>query len=157
MDGLKADTKGVLVACASCGLTNRVPFSRSEYQVRCGKCHTALPHIDRPIVIQAVGQFEQLTTQASLPVLVDFWASWCGPCKAAAPELEKLAKSNAGRLLIAKVETDSSPELARRYSIASLPTFALFLAGSEIARTEGARPAIHLQHFLNESLLQAAG
>ena len=90
-----------------------------------------------------------------MPVVVDYWAPWCGPCRAVAPELEKVAERNAGRLLVVKVNTDQVPELGDRYSIRSIPTMAVFARGREIVRAAGARPASAIERLVNDAL-QAA-
>ena len=92
---------------------------------------------------------------ASLPVIVDFWAPWCGPCRMVAPELQRVAASNAGRYLIVKVNTDAVPELGERFRIRSIPTMAVFEGGREVARTSGARPAADIEAFVRQSLTTA--
>jgi thioredoxin 2 len=83
-----------------------------------------------------------------LPVVVDFWAPWCGPCRMVAPELERVAANNAGRFLVVKVNTDEIPELGERFGIRSIPTMAVFSGGKEAARTAGARPAADIEAFV---------
>jgi thioredoxin 2 len=83
---------------------------------------------------------------------VDYWAPWCGPCRAVAPEMEKVARKSAGRLLVIKVNTDEVPELGDRYTIRSIPTMAVFHRGAEVGRTSGARPAAAIETFVGESL-----
>ena len=91
----------------------------------------------------------------SCPVVVDFWAPWCGPCRMVAPELERVARSNAGKYLVVKVNTDAMPELGERFRIRSIPTMAVFEGGREVARTAGARPAADIEAFVRQSLTTA--
>lgn len=126
--------------CSKCGQQNRIPVKHLADAGRCGSCKQVLPPSSKPIVADA-GRFEKLMSEARVPVLVDFWADWCGPCRVMAPELEKLAASRAGKVLVAKVNTDEFPELARRFAIEALPTLVLFREGQPEQRLAGARSA----------------
>ncbi len=97
--------------------------------------------LDRPIAISSPDDFQELVQSAKVPVVVDFWAAWCGPCRAVAPELEKLAGSRTGRAVIAKVDTDAQPEISARFGIRSIPTLMVFRDGREAARVSGAMKA----------------
>ena len=101
------------------------------------------------------GSFDALVRAAALPVIVDFWAPWCGPCRMVAPELERVAAANAGRYLVVKVNTDAVPELGERFRIRSIPTMAVFEGGREVARTSGARPAADIEAFVRQSVSTA--
>ena len=126
--------------CPNCGQQNRIPVKHLADAGRCGSCKQALPPSSKPIEAN-VQRFEKLVSEARVPVLVDFWADWCGPCRVMAPELEKLAASRAGNVLVAKVNTDEFPELARRFAIEALPTLVLFREGQPKQRLAGARSA----------------
>ena len=146
MATINADNRGLIVACSNCGKKNRVPFNARE--ARCAVCKTPLPAICEPVEMPTVEAFDAAISQSHLPVVVDFWAPWCGPCKMVAPELQKVAAANAGKYLILKVNTDALSELADRYTIRSIPTMAVFAGGREVARTAGARPAADIEAFI---------
>src|SRR5262249_21364968 len=96
--------------------------------------------------------FDALVRESPLPVVVDFWAPWCGPCRMVAPELEKVARRASGSYVVAKVNTDAVPELGDRYRVQSIPTMAVFRGGSEVTRTSGARPAEAIEQFVHAAL-----
>src|SRR5829696_6777167 len=147
---LSMDERGVIVACRGCGRNNRVPFSASA--AKCGGCGATLPLPGEPIEVPTAQSFDALVRAASLPVIVDFWAPWCGPCRMVAPELERVAAGNAGRYLVVKVNTDAVPELGERFRIRSIPTMAVFEGGREVARTSGARPAADIEALVRQSV-----
>ena len=145
---MKLDDNGILIACGSCGTTNRLKYAMLERPTQCGKCKTALPHPGAPIEVPDARVFDAAITRASVPVLVDLWASWCGPCHMMAPEIDKVAERTAGRALILKVDTEANPELSARYGIRSIPTIMIFQGGKEAARTAGVQPAAILEQLL---------
>jgi thioredoxin 2 len=150
---LSMDERGVIVTCPSCGRKNRVPFSANE--AKCGGCGTGLPAAAEPIEAPTASAFDALVGGTALPVVVDFWAPWCGPCRMVAPELERVARAHAGTYLVVKVNTDAVPELGERFGIRSIPTMAVFEGGREVARTTGARPAAGIEAFVRQSLTTA--
>jgi thioredoxin 2 len=104
---------------------------------------------NEPIEVPSAEAFDALVRGAGQPVVVDFWAPWCGPCRMVAPEIAKVAASNVGRLIVVKINTDAVPELGERYRIQSIPTMAIFEGGRETARTTGAMPAAQIESFVN--------
>jgi thioredoxin 2 len=131
----------MIVHCSSCSTSNRVPARRVWDKARCAACKAALLPITHPIPIVSSGDFDELVRDAPAPLLVDFWADWCGPCRMVAPELEKLALDRAGRVIVAKVDTEELPEVASRFGIRSIPTMIVFRGGKEADRLSGAMPA----------------
>lgn len=152
MADLSLDHRGVVEACPACGQKNRLPYDKLTAETRCGKCHQLLPPPGAPIEAPDAPSFDAAISSSELPVVVDFWAPWCGPCRMVAPELERVAKSNAGRYVVVKVNTDAVPELGERFNIRSIPTMAVFSGGREAGRTAGARPAADIEAFIQSTL-----
>jgi len=151
MATLETDDQGVLIVCEKCGQKNRLTFAHLHVVQRCGKCKQELPTLAVPMDIRSAADFDRLVANASLPVVVDFWAPWCGPCRMVAPELVKVAARQAGRLLVVKVNTDALPELGARFGVRSIPTMSVFAGGKEASRTTGARPAADIEAFVNQA------
>ncbi len=126
------------VACGSCSARNRVPAKRLLDKAKCAQCKAALLPLARPVAVASPQDFDELVRESPLPVLVDFWAAWCGPCRMVAPEMEKIARGRAQRVLVAKVDTESLPTVAHRFDIRSIPPMILFRGGAEARRLSGA-------------------
>lgn len=159
MGEVNLDSKGVVVKCRSCGQRNRIAYSATAQENRCGQCKSILRLPNAPIDICSDGEFNALTAQSELPVLVDFWAPWCAPCRSMGPALEQVASANAGSFLVAKANTEELPNVAIAFEVRSIPALAVFHKGQTLARTEGARPAADIQRFVNNAIagLQASG
>lgn len=127
--------KNVVVRCATCSTLNRVDLARLGDKPKCARCANVLP-FDRPL-IATDADFQMFLEGAVVPVLVDFYADWCGPCKAMAPMLDAYARQHAGNLLVLKLDTDANQTTARRYSIGSIPTLIVFRNGKEWKRQVG--------------------
>jgi thioredoxin 2 len=151
MSDIVLDDRGIVVTCPSCGQKNRLAYERLGEHVRCGKCKTLLTAPSSPIEITSSSDFDRLIARTSLPVVVDYWAPWCGPCRIVAPEIQKVAERQTGRYLVVKVNTDVLSDLGERFGIRSIPTMAVFEGGREIARTAGARPARDIEAFVENA------
>jgi len=124
--------------CAACGQQNHVPARHLADRGKCGACKSPLEPLSVPLDADKA-TFDDVVKNAKVPVFVDFWAAWCGPCRMVAPEVKKLAEHNAGKAVVLKVDTDRVPEVAGRFGIQSIPTFIVFKNGEPVVRESGAR------------------
>jgi thioredoxin 2 len=147
-------TRKVTLRCPACQSLNRVDLSRLQSGPKCGHCQRALPL--GGAVPLAEADFERVIGDAEVPVLVDFYADWCGPCKIMAPVMEELARARAGEVLIAKVDADRAPNLSARFGIRGIPTLIAFRGGREVAREVGAQPRPRLEAMVNTALAASA-
>lgn len=136
-----------IVACKHCGTKNRLPAAAKGIP-RCAKCHQSLPWI----VDALDGDFDEIARQASIPVLVDLWAVWCGPCRQVSPALSRLAHERAGKVKLVKVDVDKAPGLSSRYDVQAVPTLLVLRRGEVVARQTGAAPENVLREWLDRAL-----
>jgi thioredoxin 2 len=135
------------IVCEHCGHTNRLPAS-AWGRPKCGNCHEPLPWI----VDAGDADFAEIAEQATIPVLTDLWASWCGPCRMVSPALVQLAKERAGRVKLVKVDVDKAPQLSQRFGVRSVPTLLVLRGGEVLARQAGAAPVNVLRDWLDRAL-----
>ena len=136
-----------IVQCPNCGRKNRVPVAASGIP-RCGNCHKPLPWI----VDAGDATFAEVAERASVPVVVDLWAPWCGPCRMVSPALAQVAADMAGRLKLVKVNVDDSPRLQQRFGVQSIPTLLVMREGKVTSRQVGAVPAAALRSWIEQAL-----
>lgn len=145
----------IRLTCTDCGQVNQLPLDKATDAPKCGTCGHALN--DAKVAHLNLKTLEKAARNDGLPLLVDFWAPWCGPCRAMAPEFDKAAKLLAPRVRLAKIDTQSNPDATVRYNIRGIPAFILFARGREVARLAGARPATDLIRFVEEKLALVNG
>lgn len=136
--------------CQFCDTWNRVDTAKADHRPKCGHCARFLL-VDRPYPLFE-DSFSRTIAESEVPVFVDFYADWCGPCKQMAPAVDELAARNRGRALIAKLDTDRAPATSQSFGIRGIPTVIVFKGGQEVARASGAMPVNSLQQLLDQAL-----
>ena len=137
-------------ACAACGKENRIPVRHLADRGRCGACKAELSPLSEPIDADA-RVFDEIIAGARVPVLVDFWAAWCGPCRMVSPEVKKLASEMAGKAIVLKVDTDAHQEIAARFNVRGIPNFVVFKEGKAVGQQAGAMNQAALARFLEQA------
>ena len=137
-------------SCKSCGRKNRIPAKYLAETGRCGVCKSPLPPVNEPLEVDPE-QFDEITQNARVPVLIDFWASWCGPCQTSAPEVVRTAADMAGRAVVIKVDTERYPQLAARFNVRGIPNFVVFYGGRLVTQQAGVVDHVQMERWLQSA------
>jgi thioredoxin 2 len=148
---LSSDERGIIQSCPACGTANRIAYPKVSQQGRCGTCKADMSLIAAPAEMTSLTAFTALIAQSPMPVVIDFWAAWCGPCQMMAPEFAKAAELAAGEAVFIKVNTDEQQQIAGQFRIQGIPAFALIKSGQITAQTSGFQPAARLLAWMRQS------
>jgi thioredoxin 2 len=140
----------VIRTCAHCNQKNRVAASHLADMGRCGSCKQPLPPLDTPLPADPV-LFDEIVRDAKVPILVDFWAEWCGPCRAAAPEVARTASDMAGKAVVLKVDTEAHPQLSARFQVRGIPNFVVLAGGRTVFQQAGLVDHTQMEQWLRSA------